>query len=284
MVIAIASGKGGTGKTMVATNLALTIGKDVQFLDCDVDEPDAHLFLKPEIERSEVVKVPVPKVDENRCNLCGKCQEICQFKAIVVIADRVLTFNELCHSCGGCFKVCPQGAISEDERELGLIEMGFAGGIRFVHGRLRIGEAIDGPLIEEVRKRAEDSPITIIDAPPGSSCPVVQAIKGVDFVLLVTEPTPFGLFDLKIVHRVVEILGIPCALVINRADVGDSGVKEYAKEKEIPILLEIPFDRRILELYSEGTALVSAVDSWKERFEELFGKIKKISQGEGNGK
>jgi len=223
-------------------------------------------------------------VDENLCNLCGKCQEICQFKAIVLIADRVLTFHELCHSCGGCFEVCPQRAISEGDRELGIIEEGFADGIRFVHGRLRIGEAMDGPLIREVRKRADDSSITIIDAPPGSSCPVVEAIKGVDFVLLVTEPTPFGLFDLKIVHRVVEILGIPCALVINRADVGDSGVKEYAKEKEIPILLEIPFDRRILELYSEGTALVSAMDSWKERFEELFGKIKKILQGEGNGK
>jgi len=284
MLIAVASGKGGTGKTTVATNLALTIGKDVQFLDCDVDEPDAHLFLRPEIERSEVVKVPVPEVDENLCNLCGKCQEICQFKAIVLIADRVLTFHELCHSCGGCFEVCPQRAISEGDRELGIIEEGFADGIRFVHGRLRIGEAMDGPLIREVRKRADDSSITIIAAPPGSSCPVVEAIKGVDFVLLVTEPTPFGLFDLKIVHRVVEILGIPCALVINRADVGDSGVKEYAKEKEIPILLEIPFDRRILELYSEGTALVSAMDSWKERFEELFGKIKKILQGEGNGK
>ncbi|NLA74173.1 MAG: 4Fe-4S binding protein, partial [Deltaproteobacteria bacterium] len=197
MIISIASGKGGTGKTTVATNLAASLSNmDVTLLDCDVEEPNAHLFLRPQMELKETVTTPVPQIDEDKCTLCGKCSEICQFKAIVRIADTMLTFTDLCHSCGGCVEVCPEGAITETGRELGVVEKGFKNGLKFIHGRLRIGEAMSPPLIKKVRKMAVNSGLTIIDAPPGTSCPVISAMKNTDFVILVTEPTPFGLNDL----------------------------------------------------------------------------------------
>jgi len=198
MIISIASGKGGTGKTTVATNLALSIDKDVQLLDCDVEEPNAHLFIKPAIEERQTVTTPVPSVDESKCTLCGKCGEICQFRAIIVIGETVLPFPELCHSCGGCMAVCPEGAITEVPRELGVLEKGRRNGLAFVHGRLRVGEAMSPPLIRKVRSFTDPDKLTIIDAPPGTSCPVIAAMTGADFVLLVTEPTPFGLHDLQL--------------------------------------------------------------------------------------
>lgn len=273
MIISIASGKGGTGKTTVATNLAMSLGSKVQFLDCDVEEPNAHLFIHPQWEETKTITTPVPQVDERKCSLCGKCSEICQFKAIVVIGDTVLPFHELCHSCGGCMEVCPEKAITETGRELGIIERGYRNGIKFIHGKLRIGEAMSPPLIRKVRSLTRPDQLTIIDAPPGTSCPVIASMEGADFVLLVTEPTPFGLHDLELALEAVKVLGIPCGLVINRSDIGDTQVKDYATRQSLPILMEIPFDRRIAEAYSRGEVLVEVMPEWKERFLELYRRI-----------
>jgi MinD superfamily P-loop ATPase len=278
MIISIASGKGGTGKTTVATNLAVSLGNGVQLLDCDVEEPNAHLFINPVFEKTEVVAASVPEVDEEKCTLCGKCSEICQFKAIVVIGNTVLPFQELCHSCGGCMEVCPEKAIREGERILGITEAGHRGDLEFVHGRLRVGEAMSPPLIRKVRSFTKPGGITIIDAPPGTSCPVIASIKGADFVLLVTEPTPFGLHDLKLDVGAVRILNIPCGLVVNRSDMGDDRVWEYAKEENVPILMEIPFDRRIAEAYSRGRLLLEVMPEWKEKFLQLYERITELAK------
>lgn len=283
MIISIASGKGGTGKTTVATNLAFSLGEHVQILDCDVEEPNAHLFIKPAIEVRETVTTPVPRVDETKCSLCGKCSEICQFKAIIVIGETVLPFPELCHGCGGCMAVCPEKAITEAARDLGIVEKGRRNGLAFVHGRLRVGEAMSPPLIRKVRSFNDPDKLTIIDAPPGTSCPVITAMSGADFVILVTEPTPFGLHDLQLAVGAVRILAIPFGLVINRADLGDDRVAEYARKEDIPILLEIPFDRSIAEAYSRGDMLVEIMPLWKGRFRELYRKIEKLVQHASQG-
>lgn len=276
MIISIASGKGGTGKTTVATNLAVSLGHGVQLLDCDVEEPNAHLFIHPVFEKKEIITTGVPEVDETKCNLCGKCGEICQFKAIVVIGQTVLPFQELCHSCGGCMEVCPEHAIREGQRVLGEIELGRRNGLEFVHGRLRVGEAMAPPLIRKVRSFTHPDKTTIIDAPPGTSCPVITSMKDTDFVLLVTEPTPFGLHDVKLAVGAVRILGIPCGLVMNRSDMGDDRLREYAGTEGIPILMEIPFDRKIAESYSRGELLVDVRPEWREKFTRLYEKIKAI--------
>lgn len=279
MIISVASGKGGTGKTTVATNLALSLGKGVQFLDCDVEEPNANLFIHPIFDEAETAFTPVPVVDEKACTLCGKCGEICQFKAIVVIGESVLAFHELCHGCGGCMEVCPENAIIEKGRDLGIIQKGYRNGLDFVHGILRVGEAMSPPLIRKVRSVNSGDRLTIIDAPPGTSCPVIASMEGADFVLLVTEPTPFGLYDLELAVGAVKILGIPCGLVINRSDIGDNRVREYASREGLPILMEIPFDRQVAEAYSRGDALVDVMPEWKSRFLELFYRIKEIKKG-----
>ena len=276
MIISIASGKGGTGKTTVATNLAVSLGSGVQLLDCDVEEPNAHLFINPVIELSKKVYTPVPQIDEEKCNFCKKCAEICRFKAIAVIKEIVLTFPELCHSCGGCMEVCPEKAITETGRELGVIEIGHRNSLAFAHGRLRVGEAMSPPLIREVRSHTQSDRLTIIDAPPGTSCPVIAAMKGTNFVLMVTEPTPFGLHDLKLAVEAVKLLEIPRGLVINRSDIGDDGVRTYAKMENIPILMEIPFDRRIAEVYSRGSLSVVEMPEWEERFRKLYLHIQEI--------
>jgi MinD superfamily P-loop ATPase len=276
MIISVASGKGGTGKTTVATNLAMSLEAKVRLLDCDVEEPNAHLFIRPEFEDTETVYAPVPEVDEDKCTLCGKCGEICQFKAIVLIGETVLCFHELCHSCGGCMEVCPEHAISEKGRELGIVQKGRRNGLEFIHGILRVGEAMSPPLIRKVRTFAGPNGLTIIDAPPGTSCPVIASMKGADFVLLVTEPTPFGLHDLKLAIGAVRILGIPCGLVINRSDMGDDKVRAYAEEESLPVLMEIPFDRRIAESYSRGGLIVEHMPEWRERFAALYGRIQEI--------
>ncbi len=277
MIISIASGKGGTGKTTVATNLAVSLESDVQVLDCDVEEPNSHLFIQPIVEDVLTITTPVPEVDMEKCSLCGKCADICQFNAIVVIGETVLPFHELCHSCGGCVEVCPEKAITETERELGIIEKGHRNGLEFIHGKLRVGEAMSPPLIRKVREYTRPGTLTIIDAPPGTSCPVIASMKDADFVLLVTEPTPFGLHDLKLAVGAVKILGIPHGLVINRSDMGNDQVKTYAQEEDVPILMEIPFDRKIAEAYSRGNMIVEAMPEWKEKFVELYQRIEEIA-------
>ena len=280
MIISIASGKGGAGKTTVATNLAVSVDGPVQLLDCDVEEPNAHLFLKPKFESSQTVFTPIPLIDQDKCDGCQRCMQICRFRAITVIGDTVLTFPELCHSCGGCMAVCPQGAIRETGRELGVLETGAVNGIAFAHGRMRVGEAMAPPLIRRVRECTRTDGLTLIDAPPGTSCPVIAAMKATDFVLLVTEPTPFGLHDLKLAVEAVKILNIPMGLVINRADMGDGQVKTYAQSEKLPILLEIPFDRQIAESYSRGEIFALGLPEWKARFRTLFERIAMITAKE----
>jgi MinD superfamily P-loop ATPase len=282
MIISIASGKGGTGKTTVATNIAVSVDGPVQLLDCDVEEPNAHLFLRPTIEETRTITTPVPDIDLEKCTFCKKCAEICRFRAIAVLGDTVLTFPELCHSCGGCMAVCPEGAITEKGRELGVLEIGAMNGVSFAHGRLRVGEAMAPPLIRVVRDCTWEDGLTLIDAPPGTSCPVIAAMKDTDFVLLVTEPTPFGLNDLKLAVEAVKILEIPMGLVINRADMGDDTVRDYARAEGLPILMEIPFDRKIAESYSRGDMFALTMPEWKARFRELVGKIETLT-GKGAG-
>lgn len=278
MIICIASGKGGTGKTTVATNFAVSLDSKVQLLDCDVEEPNAHLFIHPFIETKKTVTTPVPKIDEKKCNQCGKCVEVCRFNAITVVGTSVLTFPELCHGCGGCMLACPENAITETGRELGVVESGHKADLEFVYGRLRIGEAMSPPLINNVRSYTRPGILTIIDAPPGTSCPVITAMKRTDFILMVTEPTPFGLHDLKLAVEAVKILGIPRGLIINRSDIGDDHVKKYAAKENIPILMEIPFDRKIAELYSMGRLLVDDMPELKEKFQQLYRDIIQITE------
>ena len=289
MIISVASGKGGTGKTTIAVNLALALakdkGKNVQFLDCDVEEPNAHLFLKPVITNSESVKIPVPKIDDEKCNYCGKCAEVCVFNAIAVTKNKVLVFPGLCHGCGACMLFCPEKAISEQGREIGILEEGKAGSISFIHGRLNIGEPMVPPIIRKIKKKSKEDErgnqynnitnhhITLIDAPPGTSCPVIESIKGSDYTILVTEPTPFGLHDLILAVEVLKKLNIPHGVVLNKCDIGDHKVKEYCKKNNIPILLSIPLDREIAVAYSQGIPIVKINPSYEQKFTQLFHKI-----------
>jgi len=278
MLISIASGKGGTGKTTIGTNLALSL-ENAQYIDCDVEEPNGHLFLKPEIKDRFSIGIPVPQVDESICTYCGKCAEICEYHAIIVIKDKVLVFPELCHGCGGCSYVCPVDAIKEVKREIGVIEKGMAKNIEFVHARLNIGEPMAPPLIREEKKYIDDHRTVIIDSSPGTSCPVVESVKGTDFCLLVTEPTPFGLNDLKLAVEMVRLLGIPCGVVVNSADIGNREVWNYCKKENIPVLMEIPFDRRIAEAYSKGIPLLKKIPEYRDKFLKLYQDIElRISQ------
>lgn len=273
MIISVASGKGGTGKTTIATNLAVALGEPLQFLDCDVEEPNAHLFLKPVMSQSLDVHLEVPEIDPARCTLCGKCQEICQFNAIAVLPAAALNFPELCHSCGGCFLVCPEQALISRQRRIGTVEIGARGLVRFANGRLRVGEALAPPLIRRVREEAWGGGLTIIDAPPGTSCPVLATVQGSDLVLLVTEPTPFGLNDLELAVAAVRELRLPVGLVINRADVGDRRVHDYAARENLPILLEIPFDRGVAKTYAQGELLVEKFPAWRSMMLALYAMI-----------
>jgi len=289
MIISVASGKGGTGKTTIAVNLALALakdkGKNVNFLDCDVEEPNAHLFLKPVITSSESVEIPVPKIDDEKCNYCGKCAEVCVFNAIAVTKNKVLVFPGLCHGCGACMLFCPEKAITEQGEEIGILEEGKAGSIYFTHGRLNIGEPMAPPIIRKIKKKAKKDGIkgennditkhhiTLIDAPPGTSCPVIESIKDSDFTILVTEPTPFGLHDLILAVEVLRKLKIPHGVVLNKCDIGDHKVEEYCKKNNIPILLFIPLDKEIAVAYSKGIPIVKINSSYEQKFNQLFQKI-----------
>jgi len=276
MIIAVASGKGGTGKTTVAVNLALSLN-NAQLLDCDVEEPNAHIFLKPEIYRREPVDIKIPRIDEDLCNRCGRCAEFCQYNALAVTEKLLMFFPELCHSCGGCMLVCPQKAITETTRTTGMIEYGRRDGIEFVHGILDIGEVMASPLIKEVKDKikAEEGREVLIDAPPGTSCAVIESVKECDYCILVTEPTPFGLYDLKLAVELLRKIGIPHGVVINQEGIGDDGVHRYCKKEGIEILMKIPYDKRIAELYSEGVPFIEEMDGYREKFREMLAKIKR---------
>ncbi len=282
MRIAIASGKGGTGKTTVATNLAFVLGEAgerVAYLDCDVEEPNGHLFLRPEITASHKVNLPVPRVDEGRCTFCRECSKACRRSAILVLPKKVLTFEKLCNGCGGCVLACPEQAIGESERAIGVVEEGLSGGIFFAQGRLDIGEAISPPVIRAVKKCAPAEGTVILDSPPGTSCPVIETVKDTDVVLLVTEPTPFGLNDLKLAVGMVRALGIPLAVAVNRVGAGDREVFDYCRKESIPVLLEIADDRRIAEGYSRGRLALEALPELKPHFLGLADGLRELGRG-----
>lgn len=272
MIISIASGKGGTGKTTVAVNLALSLN-NVQLLDCDVEEPNCHLFLNLSLNRVEDVSIPIPKVDKNRCDFCRKCSEFCQYRAIAVLPSDVLLFPELCHGCGGCSLVCPRNAISEEERVIGLINRGNAKGLEFYQGILNVGEPMATPVIRKLKKKIVNTKIAILDASPGTSCPVVETIRGTDYCILVTEPTPFGLYDLKLAVSTVRKLNVPFGVVINRDGIGDDRIERYCEDSKIPILMRVPQDIEIAKLYSVGRPFVLEMPEWKDSFISMFKNV-----------
>ncbi len=275
MIISVASGKGGTGKTTIAVNLVLSLQKGtVQLIDCDVEEPNSHIFLSPTIHRVTSVGIPVPRIDESKCTYCGKCAKVCEYHAMAVILKNVLVFDELCHGCGACSYLCPEKAIFEVEREIGIIQEGSANGIPFANGVLNVGEPMASPLIRKTKEKIQKEKIVILDAPPGTACPVIETVKGSGFCILVTEPTPFGLNDLELAVGMLEKLGIQMGVVINKADIGDRKVWDYCDSQNIPILMEIPMDRQIAESYSRGIPIVVENPSYIQKFEGLFEKIK----------
>ncbi|MFZ5643936.1 MAG: ATP-binding protein [Bacillota bacterium] len=273
LAVAVASGKGGTGKTTVSVSLACAAsesGLDVCYIDCDVEEPNGHLFLKPRYHCSIPVCLPVPDVDEEMCTACGACGEICQYSAILCLNRTVLTFEKMCHGCGGCILACPTGAISEKRREIGVIEKGRCGTIEFIHGRLNVGEAMSPPLIRAVLSEGKRESLVIVDAPPGTSCPAISSVKGADYIILVTEPTPFGINDLDLAIDMVRELGIPHAVVVNRSDPDNHLASNFCREKGVEILAEIPYDRRVAEAYSRGGLAFYTVPGFRDYYAGLI--------------
>jgi len=273
MRIAIASGKGGTGKTTVSVNLARTMGVTVQLLDCDVEEPNAHLFLVGDKVKEEIVTIPIPQVDEALCDGCGECSKFCEYSAIITIGKTPLIFPEMCHGCGGCTRVCPPKAISEVGRRIGVVETTRSENITLIGGRLDVGVAMAPPLIRAVKERLQNNMPAVLDAPPGTSCPVIAAIRDADLVLLITEPTPFGLNDLSLAVDMVRELKIPFGVIVNRMGSGDDRVHRYCEKEGITILLEIPDDRKIAESYSRGILMVDALPEYRNLFQRLISKI-----------
>jgi MinD superfamily P-loop ATPase len=278
LLISVASGKGGTGKTLVATSLALALREQlpVTLLDCDVEEPNAHLYVRAQATGAEPVSIPVPVVDETKCTGCGICHDVCAFNAIAVLGRNVLVFNELCHGCGACSRLCPVGAISEAPHEIGVVELGVSGGMAFADGVLTIGQPMAPPIIREVKRHVGDEGVTIVDASPGTSCPVVEAVKDSDFCILVTEPTPFGLNDLRLAVETMRELDIAHGAVINRVGVGDARTEEYCRVEGIPVLMTIPLDERIARSYSRGTPLIEALPEYRMRFLALYDRIAEL--------
>jgi len=275
VILSIASGKGGTGKTTVAVNMALSLD-DVQLLDCDVEEPNVHLLLHPTINEEKLVYVSIPKVNEKLCDYCGKCADFCEYNALFVGPEKVLLFEELCHGCGGCAIVCPKEAIAEKKRKVGTVKTGVAGDVDLVYGELEVGEPMAVPVIRGVKKQATNDKTVIIDSPPGTACPVIESVYDSDYCLLATEPTPFGLHDLKMTVQVLERLKIPFGVLVNNAGIGDRHVYKYCEDKDVPILLEIPFQRKIAELYSRGVPFVEKMPEWKNRFQKLLDDIERL--------
>ncbi len=277
MKIAIASGKGGTGKTTISCAMALSCPGPVRLLDCDVEEPNSHFFIQPKIERTEKVFSLVPQVDAEQCIGCGECGRICQFSAIVTLGSNTLVFPELCHSCGGCARICPTGAITEIQKEVGTIEIGVQGQVEFISGQMEVGQAMSPPIIRAVKQHEREEGLTILDCPPGTSCPFITAIKGCDAALLITEPTPFGLHDLKLAVDTVREMRIPFGVMVNRSTSTENRIHEYCHEENIPLLLQIPEDRRVAEAYSRGETLLSVLPELRETFASIPNQLKDLA-------
>ena len=273
MRLAVASGKGGTGKTTVAVNLALSAGA-MQLIDCDVEAPNAAIFLDIEPREIEEVTQQVPVVDADGCDGCGECARFCRYNALAALTDDVLVFPELCRGCGGCALVCPRDAITYDQRRLGAIESAASGEITFYRGLLEVGAALAVPVIRALKRRIDPARDAILDAPPGSACPVLETVEGGDYCLLVTEPTPFGLHDLKLAVAAIRSLDVPCGVVINRDGSGDDRVARWCEVEGLPVLLRIPDDRRIAELYADGHTFADALEGWSARFRAMLARIR----------
>jgi MinD superfamily P-loop ATPase len=286
MIVAVASGKGGTGKTTVAASLAAIWDGPVTAVDLDVEEPNLHLFLTPQIEGRETAVMEIPVADESKCTRCRACVDICQYKAITILGDVLITFNEMCHGCGGCLAVCPEGALTPGTRELGEVSWGRAGEIGFMMGRLRVGEAMSPPLMRAVKAKLAEFLVTrhgdvVIDAPPGVSCPAVNAVMDSDVIVLVTEPTPFGRHDLALAHEAFTPLGKPMGVVVNRAGLGDEGVFDFCHEAGLPVLAEIPFDRRAAEAYCQGRVIAEISPEFEALFTGLRESVRSMARGAG---
>lgn len=279
--VSVAAGKGGTGKTLVATSLALALVPDaehrVELLDCDVEEPNADILLHPRLSHREPVHVMVPQVDKDLCTSCGLCGKTCQFSAIAVIREAVVTFPQLCAGCGACSFVCPEDAITEIARQVGVVDSGVTqDGIQFCQGRVNVGEQRSGPVTRAVKRHVHDDLITLIDAPLGTACPMQETIEGSDYCVLVTEPTPFGLSDLRVAVDTCRQLAVPCGVIINRDGVGDAGVQQYCRDEGIPVLLRIPQERAIAEAYSRGQTLAHAFPQWVASLQDVFGRVRDL--------
>jgi len=273
MKVAVASGKGGTGKTTIATNLAHLAageGRSVAYLDCGVEEPNGHIFLKPEVDRQQPIFKLVPEIDDQACTHCGQCATSCRFGAIASLPERTIVFDDLCHGCGGCTLACPVGAIREVQRPIGELRSGHSGDVLFCEGRLDVGEAMSPPAVSAVKRAAPAAELSVFDAPPGTSCPVVETLRGSDVVLLVTEPTPFGLHDLRLAVEMVRAMRLPCAVVVNRADAGNGEVRAYCAREGLPIWCEIPDDRTVAETYSRGQLVCDVAPVFRDRIAELL--------------
>jgi MinD superfamily P-loop ATPase len=278
MKLAIASGKGGTGKSMVAANLAFTLSRteQVTLVDCDVEEPNLHLFFPTPAIVTEVT-VPVPVVDENTCQHCGLCGEFCQYGAMTVLSDRVLFFPELCHSCGGCMLVCPNDAIHEKQKRIGTVAISRPlPNLKLISGMLDTGNPHAVPVIGAAKQKAAGDPMVICDSAPGTSCPVVETMDGCDVCILVTESTPFGLHDLRLAVDVAGRLGIPTGIVINRSDGKDQAVIDFCRAQDLEVMMTIPFDREIAAIQSRGNLLCQVLPTWQNKFTGLFMKCRAL--------
>jgi MinD superfamily P-loop ATPase len=274
VIISVASGKGGTGKTTIAVNMALSL-EQAQLLDCDVEEPNAHLLLQPESVETAPVYTTISTISSDRCDYCRVCAQFCAYNALFVAPETIMVFPELCHSCGGCTLVCPRGAIEEKPRQIGTVKHGTTRGIDLVYGELDVGKPMSVPIIRAVKAQIQDVKPVVIDAPPGTACSLVTAIHRSDYCILVAEPTPFGLHDLQITVQVLKAMRIPMGIVINRAGIGDRNIYDYCAKEALPLLLEIPFSQRIAELYSQGIPFVTVLPEWTAKFRQLYDEVER---------
>ena len=291
MKIAVASGKGGTGKTTVSASLCSVWDAPVIAADLDVEEPNLHLFLRPNLTAERKVELEVPRLDPTLCTACGACADLCQFKAVAMLGVAASVFADMCHGCGGCTLVCPTGALAPSFRELGMLAEGEFGNGAFLEGRLRVGEAMSPPLMRAVQSRLSEllvyspgpEPDAILDAPPGVSCPAMSAVQDADIILLVTEPTPFGLYDLTLAHQAFEPLGKPMGVVINRAGLGDDGVERYCRGNGLAVLARIPFDREAARGYSRGRIVAKVSPELHKCFENLRDTLRAMAPDRNKG-